>query len=97
MRDPLERSGVEGSGAYNYYDSRVRKGQVSLEYEIVLARELLSCGLDVRRVDEIGSEAWWHDVHRGQSAPVDIIEKVEAPDPGRASCRGPPGRRQPAR
>jgi hypothetical protein len=55
MRDLLERSGIEGSGAYNYYDVRVRKGQVFLEYEIALARKLLSCGLDIRRVDEIGS------------------------------------------
>lgn len=55
MRDLLERSGIEGSGAYNYYDSRIRRGQVFLEYEIALARKLLSCGLDIRRVDEVGS------------------------------------------
>ncbi len=55
MHDLLERSGIEGSGAYNYYDSRIRLGQVFLEYEIALARKLLSCGLGVHRVDEVGS------------------------------------------
>ncbi|MBY0321029.1 MAG: hypothetical protein K2X72_20070 [Reyranella sp.] len=55
MRELLERSGVEGSGAYNYYDTRVRQGLVFLEYEIALARKLLSCGLGIRRVDEVGS------------------------------------------
>lgn len=55
MSDLLERAGIEGSGAYNYYDSRVRHGQVFLEYEIALARKLLSCGLGIRRVDEVGS------------------------------------------
>jgi hypothetical protein len=55
MRDLIERSGIEASGAYNYYDSRIRQGQVFLEYEIALARKLLSCGLGIRRVDEIGS------------------------------------------
>jgi hypothetical protein len=55
MRELLERSGTEGSGAYNYYESRIREGQVFLEYEIALARRLLSCGLGIHRVDEVGS------------------------------------------
>lgn len=55
MRDLLERSGIEGSGAFNYYDSRIRRGQVFLEYEIALARKLMACGLDIDRVDEVGS------------------------------------------
>lgn len=55
MRDLLERSGIEGSGAFGYYDSRIRRGQVFLEYEIALARKLISCGLGIDRVDEVGS------------------------------------------
>lgn len=55
VRALLAQSGIEGSGVYTYCDSRIRQGQVFLEYEIALARKLLSCGLGIRRADEVGS------------------------------------------
>jgi hypothetical protein len=55
MRHLLDRSGIEGSGAYNYYDTRIKRGLVFLEYEIALARKLISCDLGICRIDEVGS------------------------------------------
>jgi hypothetical protein len=55
IRDRIERLGVDGSGAYNFYDARAKQGRLFLEYELALANRLLSCGLTIDRIDEIGS------------------------------------------
>ncbi len=55
IRERIERMGVEGSGAYNFYDTRAKEGRLLLGYELALAAKLLSCGLDIDRIDEIGS------------------------------------------
>lgn len=54
MRQRIEQLGIEQSGALNYYDVRVRRGRVFLDYELALVHRLLACGLDIRRIDEIG-------------------------------------------
>jgi hypothetical protein len=54
MQQRIEQDGAEGSGAYNFYVQRVARGKVFLEYEIALAETLLSCGLDITHIHEVG-------------------------------------------
>jgi len=54
MQQRIEQDGADGSGAYNFYVQRVAQGKVFLEYEIALAEKLLSCGLDIKHIHEIG-------------------------------------------
>lgn len=55
VRHRIERLGRDATGAYNFYDMRVKRGDIFLGYEIALVHKLLTCGLDIRRIDEIGS------------------------------------------
>lgn len=55
LRHQIERFGIEVTGAYNFYNSRAQAGQIYMQYEIELARKLLSSGLGIRHVHEIGS------------------------------------------
>jgi len=54
MQQCIEQDGPEGSGAYNFYVQRVAREKVFLEYEIALTEKLLSCGLDITHIHEIG-------------------------------------------
>jgi SAM-dependent methyltransferase len=54
MQQRIEQDGADGSGAYNFYVQRVAQEKVFLEYEIALAEKLLSCGLDIRHIHEVG-------------------------------------------
>ena len=54
MQHRIEQEGAEGSGAFNFYVQRAARGKAFLEYEIALAEKLLSCGLDIKHVHEIG-------------------------------------------
>ena len=54
MQQRIEQDGVEGSGAHNFYVQRVARGKAFLEYEIALTEKLLSCGLDITHVHEVG-------------------------------------------
>jgi len=55
MQHVVERQGVAQSGAYNFYDFRLRQRKVFLEYELALAQKLLSCELEIEHVHEVGS------------------------------------------
>ena len=54
MQERIEQDGAEGSGAHNFYVQRVARGKVFLEYEIALTEKLLSCGLDITHIHEVG-------------------------------------------
>jgi SAM-dependent methyltransferase len=54
MEQRIEQDGADGSGAYNFYVQRVARRKVFLEYEIALVEKLLSCGLDITRIHEVG-------------------------------------------
>lgn len=54
LRHQIERSGMDQTGAYNFYGVRVRTGQIFMDYEIELTRKLLACNLGIRQVHEIG-------------------------------------------
>lgn len=55
LRHRLERVGLDASGAYNFYNVRVQRSELFLNYELALARALLSHGTKFRQVHEIGS------------------------------------------
>lgn len=55
LQHQLERFGAQATGAYNFYKTRLDGGQLFLDYEIAVARELLSRPLGITRVDEVGS------------------------------------------
>lgn len=54
-RHLIDRRGIEGAGAYNFYDTRTRQQRVFLEYELEVAKHLLSRRLDIAHVHEVGS------------------------------------------
>ncbi len=54
LRHRLERSGIEASGAYNFYNVRVQNGEIFANYELALCRALLSYSSKIRQVHEIG-------------------------------------------
>jgi hypothetical protein len=55
LRHQLEGRGADHTGAYNFYAMRLERFALFLEYEIALAKTLLSCRLNLGRIDEIGS------------------------------------------
>lgn len=55
LRHRLERVGVETSGAYNFYNVRVQRGELFLNYELELARALVPYAGKFRQIHEIGS------------------------------------------
>ncbi|MBY0320974.1 MAG: hypothetical protein K2X72_19790 [Reyranella sp.] len=55
LRHQIERHGIKDTGAANFYNIRVQEGYIYRNFEIELTRKLLACGLDIRRIDEIGS------------------------------------------
>lgn len=54
LQHQIERSGIEVTGAYNFYGVRAQAGQMFMNYEIELTRKLLSSNFDIRQVHEIG-------------------------------------------
>lgn len=55
LRHRIERSGIKDTGAANFYNIRVQEGYIYRNFEVELTHKLLTCGLDIRRIDEIGS------------------------------------------
>lgn len=55
LKHKIERFGIDTTGAYNFYKARAQSGQIFMEYEIELTRRILSSGLGIRHVHEIGS------------------------------------------
>lgn len=55
LRHRIERFGIEKTGAYNFYNVRLQKGELFSDYEIALARKLMSCELKLDCIHEIGS------------------------------------------
>ncbi|MDP1964218.1 MAG: hypothetical protein Q8K93_18695 [Reyranella sp.] len=55
LRHRIERSGIQDSGAYNFYDMRLKGSSFFSDYELALARKFLSSSLGVREIHEIGS------------------------------------------
>lgn len=55
LRQKIERHGIKETGASSYYGTRVDQGRLFQPYEIALAQKILSSGLGVRRIDELGS------------------------------------------
>lgn len=55
LRQKIERDGIKKTGASNYYGARVDQGRLFQGYEIALAQKILSSGLGVHRIDELGS------------------------------------------
>lgn len=54
LRHRIERLGIESTGAYNFYGTRIQSGEIFSNYDLVLAHKLRSCGLDIREIHEIG-------------------------------------------
>ena len=54
MRARVAALGEEGSGAYNFYASRLRQGIAFLPYEIALLEALADARLPVARIDDVG-------------------------------------------
>lgn len=54
MRARVATLGEEGSGAYNFYGSRLRQGIAFLPYEIALLEALIEARLPVARIDDVG-------------------------------------------
>lgn len=54
LQHRIERLGIERTGAYNFYSARVQQGDVFSDYDVALTQKLLSSGLDIREVHEIG-------------------------------------------
>lgn len=55
LQHRIERSGVQESGAYNFYSVRLQRGDFFSDYELALTRKFLSSGLGIRQIHEIGS------------------------------------------
>lgn len=54
MRARVAALGEEGSGAYNFYGSRLRQGIAFLPYEVALLDALVAAKLPVARIDDVG-------------------------------------------
>lgn len=55
LRHRLERVGLHASGAYNFYNVRVQRSELFLNYELELARALVPHAGKFRQVHELGS------------------------------------------
>ena len=55
LRHLMEREGIAKSGAYNFYEHRIRNGMLFASYELALSRKLLDWQPKLSQVCEIGS------------------------------------------
>lgn len=55
LRHVIEQEGVAKSGAYNFYEHRIRSGGLFANYELALLRKLLNWQPSLSQVCEIGS------------------------------------------
>lgn len=55
LRHQLERYGATHTGAYDFYKSRISRGELLQHYELAVAQELLLHRRGITQVDEIGS------------------------------------------